>query len=114
MPGQYVRASIPKEEIESAAKRQYEGEPFVRVPRGRLPEVVAVAGSNYAEVAIVAGPPPPPEALDRPRVRVVKQGDGPLAADTVVDLAAEGAPRVARAVAPGAVFADATEHVAAL
>jgi len=29
---------------------QYEGEPFVRLVRDRLPEVAAVAGSNYAEV----------------------------------------------------------------
>jgi N-acetyl-gamma-glutamyl-phosphate reductase len=43
--------SLP--EILAAA---YAGEPFVRVPRSRLPEVVAVAGSNYAEVGAVAGP----------------------------------------------------------
>ena len=34
----------------------YAGEPFVRVPRRRLPEVAAVSGSNYAEVGVVAGP----------------------------------------------------------
>jgi len=34
----------------------YAGEPFVRVPRKRLPEVAAVSGSNYAEVGVVAGP----------------------------------------------------------
>jgi N-acetyl-gamma-glutamyl-phosphate reductase len=33
----------------------YEGEPFVRVVRDRLPEVVAVAGSNFAEVGFVLG-----------------------------------------------------------
>ena len=31
-------------------------EPFVRVPAQRLPEVVAVAGSNFAEVGVVVGP----------------------------------------------------------
>jgi LysW-gamma-L-alpha-aminoadipyl-6-phosphate/LysW-L-glutamyl-5-phosphate reductase len=34
----------------------YAGEPFVRRPRGRLPEVVAVAGSNFAEVGFALGP----------------------------------------------------------
>ncbi len=34
----------------------YAGEPFVRVPRKRLPEVAAVSGSNYAEVGVAAGP----------------------------------------------------------
>jgi [amino group carrier protein]-6-phospho-L-2-aminoadipate/5-phospho-L-glutamate reductase len=36
-------------------RETYEGEPFVRVPRKRLPEVAAVSGSNYAEVGVVAG-----------------------------------------------------------
>jgi N-acetyl-gamma-glutamyl-phosphate reductase len=34
----------------------YSREPFVRVPKARLPEVVAVAGSNFAEVGLSAGP----------------------------------------------------------
>ncbi len=34
----------------------YAGEPFVRVPAKRLPEVAAVSGSNHAEVGVVAGP----------------------------------------------------------
>ncbi len=34
----------------------YEKERFVRVPEKRLPEVVAVSGSNYAEVSAVLGP----------------------------------------------------------
>lgn len=51
-----VDASVPKEQLESLAKDTYRAEPFVRVPHGRLPEVVAVAGSNYVEVAIVPGP----------------------------------------------------------
>jgi N-acetyl-gamma-glutamyl-phosphate reductase len=34
----------------------YATEPFVRVPKKRLPEVVAVSGSNYAEVGAFVGP----------------------------------------------------------
>jgi N-acetyl-gamma-glutamyl-phosphate reductase len=34
----------------------YAKEPFVRVPRKRLPEVAAVSGSNFAEVGVVVGP----------------------------------------------------------
>ena len=34
----------------------YAGEPFVRRPKKRLPEVVAVAGSNHAEVGFAVGP----------------------------------------------------------
>lgn len=34
----------------------FEGEPFVREPAGRLPEVIAVAGSCYAEVGYVVRP----------------------------------------------------------
>jgi HD-GYP domain-containing protein (c-di-GMP phosphodiesterase class II) len=65
------------------------------------------------EAAIVTGPPPSPEALDRPRVRIVRTGAGALLPETEVDLGGEG-PRVARALPPGEVFADATEHVSAL
>ena len=35
----------------------YAGEPFVRFVRDRLPEVAAVAGSNYAEVGFTLGAP---------------------------------------------------------
>ncbi len=35
----------------------YAREPFVRVPKKRLPEVVAVAGSNFAEVGYAVGAP---------------------------------------------------------
>jgi len=35
----------------------YGREPFVRFLRGRLPEIAAVAGSNYAEVGFTLGPP---------------------------------------------------------
>jgi N-acetyl-gamma-glutamyl-phosphate reductase len=36
--------------------KSYDNEPFVRFVRDRLPEVAAVAGSNYAEVGFTLGP----------------------------------------------------------
>jgi LysW-gamma-L-alpha-aminoadipyl-6-phosphate/LysW-L-glutamyl-5-phosphate reductase len=45
-----------QERVERLYRETYEGEPFVRVPRKRLPEVAAVSGSNYAEVGVAAGP----------------------------------------------------------
>jgi LysW-gamma-L-alpha-aminoadipyl-6-phosphate/LysW-L-glutamyl-5-phosphate reductase len=51
-----VAASVPEERLAGLQAALYEKEPFVRVPRGRLPEVVAVNGSNYAEVGAVIGP----------------------------------------------------------
>jgi len=42
--------------LETLYREAYAGEPFVRVPRKRLPEVAAVSGSNYAEVGLAAGP----------------------------------------------------------
>jgi N-acetyl-gamma-glutamyl-phosphate/LysW-gamma-L-alpha-aminoadipyl-6-phosphate reductase len=46
-------------ELDELVDRQYAQARFTRRPQGRLPEVVAVAGSNFAEVAIVAGPETP-------------------------------------------------------
>lgn len=43
--------------LDALYRDTYAGEPFVRVPRKRLPEVAAVSGSNYAEVGVVAGAP---------------------------------------------------------
>ncbi len=51
-----VAASVTKEEVADAFRATFEGEPFVRVPKKRLPEVVAVSGSNYAEVGFELGP----------------------------------------------------------
>jgi N-acetyl-gamma-glutamyl-phosphate/LysW-gamma-L-alpha-aminoadipyl-6-phosphate reductase len=51
-----VPATIDKERVAEAFERAFEGEPFVRRPKKRLPEVVAVAGSNYAEVGFELGP----------------------------------------------------------
>jgi N-acetyl-gamma-glutamyl-phosphate reductase len=45
-----------QERLEALYRERYAGEPFVRVPRRRLPEVAAVSGSNFAEVGVAAGP----------------------------------------------------------
>jgi N-acetyl-gamma-glutamyl-phosphate/LysW-gamma-L-alpha-aminoadipyl-6-phosphate reductase len=42
--------------LDALLRDAFAGEPFVRVPRRRLPEVAAVSGSNFAEVGAVAGP----------------------------------------------------------
>ena len=51
-----VPASVTPERLTEIARDAYAPEPFVRTPKNRLPEVVAVSGSNYAEVGVVAGP----------------------------------------------------------
>jgi N-acetyl-gamma-glutamyl-phosphate/LysW-gamma-L-alpha-aminoadipyl-6-phosphate reductase len=52
---------LPDAWTEARVRKLYEdayaGEPFVRVPRKRLPEVAAVSGSNFAEVGVAVGPP---------------------------------------------------------
>jgi N-acetyl-gamma-glutamyl-phosphate/LysW-gamma-L-alpha-aminoadipyl-6-phosphate reductase len=50
-----IDAKITAEELGELYTRAYDAEPFVRVPKKRLPEVVAVSGSNYAEVGVQAG-----------------------------------------------------------
>jgi len=45
-----------QERLAALYREAFRDEPFVRVPRKRLPEVAAVSGSNYAEVGVVAGP----------------------------------------------------------
>jgi len=50
-----VPATAPVATLADLPQQTYENEPFVRVPRGRLPEVVAVSGSNHAEVGVVIG-----------------------------------------------------------
>jgi N-acetyl-gamma-glutamyl-phosphate reductase len=42
--------------LDALYRDAFAGEPFARVPRKRLPEVAAVAGSNFAEVGVHAGP----------------------------------------------------------
>lgn len=51
----HVDANIDPAAITALWRRAYEREPFVRVPAKRLPEVVAVKGTNYAEVGVVPG-----------------------------------------------------------
>lgn len=51
----HVPADTSAEALLDIPRAAYAAELFVRVPQHRLPEVVAVAGSNYAEVGVVAG-----------------------------------------------------------
>jgi LysW-gamma-L-alpha-aminoadipyl-6-phosphate/LysW-L-glutamyl-5-phosphate reductase len=51
-----VPAAVTEAELKAAFAEFVRDEPFVRVPEKRLPEVVAVAGSNYAEIGVVYGP----------------------------------------------------------
>ncbi len=48
---------IDADTMTSLYAEAYDGEPFVRLVRGRLPEVVAISGSNYAEVGFAIGEP---------------------------------------------------------
>jgi len=50
-----VPAEIDAAKLASLFDERYAREPFVRRPHKRLPEVVAVAGSNYAEVGFAVG-----------------------------------------------------------
>ena len=45
-----------QERLQALYRQAFAGEPFVRIPRSRLPEVAAVSGSNYAEVGVAVGP----------------------------------------------------------
>jgi LysW-gamma-L-alpha-aminoadipyl-6-phosphate/LysW-L-glutamyl-5-phosphate reductase len=51
-----VPDSWTEERLRQTYLDAYAGEPFVRVPRKRLPEVAAVSGSNHAEVGATVGP----------------------------------------------------------
>lgn len=51
-----VPASVTEAELRELYRVRYAKERFVRVPHGRLPEVVAVSGSPFAEVGISLGP----------------------------------------------------------
>lgn len=53
----YVDEAVSEDAVHAAFAETYAAEPFVRVPKGRLPEVAAVAGSNYVEVGCVLGAP---------------------------------------------------------
>jgi N-acetyl-gamma-glutamyl-phosphate reductase len=54
----FVRVSpdVSDAVLSEAFREATRNEPFVRVPERRLPEVLAVSGSNYAEIGVVAGP----------------------------------------------------------
>jgi LysW-gamma-L-alpha-aminoadipyl-6-phosphate/LysW-L-glutamyl-5-phosphate reductase len=52
----HVPESASADSVRLLYAEVYANEPFVRVPAKRLPEVAAVAGSNYAEVAVQVGP----------------------------------------------------------
>jgi N-acetyl-gamma-glutamyl-phosphate reductase len=52
----HVDANVSPDQLASAYREAFANEPFVRVPEKRLPEVVAVSGSNFAEVALQCGP----------------------------------------------------------
>ncbi len=51
----HVADTVTPDEIHALYKDAFVGEPFVRVPRKRLPEVVAVSGTNFAEVGVQPG-----------------------------------------------------------
>jgi N-acetyl-gamma-glutamyl-phosphate reductase len=51
-----VPSSVDEATLARAFESAYAGERFVRIPEKRLPEVVAVSGSNHAEVGFVLGP----------------------------------------------------------
>ncbi len=52
-----VPESVSSEALSETLSAAYRNERFVRVPKRRMPEVVAVSGSNYAEVGLVSGEP---------------------------------------------------------
>ncbi len=52
-----VPSETSETEISAAFDAAYDGARFVRRPKARLPEVIAVAGSNYAEVGYTLGQP---------------------------------------------------------
>ncbi len=51
-----IPATFELDAVRSLFTNAYANEPFVRIPRSRWPEVVAVADSNYAEVGFELGP----------------------------------------------------------
>ncbi len=51
----HVDPSVTADQVKKLYAEAYAKEPFVRVPAKRLPEVVAVSGTNFAEVGIQFG-----------------------------------------------------------
>jgi N-acetyl-gamma-glutamyl-phosphate reductase len=52
-----IDAAIDDAALQQMYDESYRAEPFVRMPKDRLPEVAPVAGSNYAEVGFALGAP---------------------------------------------------------
>lgn len=52
-----VDAEVDDARVEALYREAYDGEPFVRLVRERLPEVAAISGSNYVEVGFAVGEP---------------------------------------------------------
>ena len=52
----HVDEKVTADQIKQLFAEAYAKEPFVRVPKKRLPEVVAVSGSNHVEVGVQVGP----------------------------------------------------------
>ena len=59
----HVDEKVTPEQIKSLFAETYKNEPFTRVPSKRLPEVVAVHGTNFCEVGVQVG-----DAADGKRV----------------------------------------------
>jgi N-acetyl-gamma-glutamyl-phosphate reductase len=51
-----VPAATDEPALRELYRQRYESEPWVRLPQDRLPEVVAVSGSPFAEVGLSSGP----------------------------------------------------------
>jgi N-acetyl-gamma-glutamyl-phosphate reductase len=51
----HIPEGVSEAELRRAFDDQYANEPFVRIPKKRLPEVIAVAGTNHAEVGFTYG-----------------------------------------------------------
>jgi len=51
----HVPESTTADQIRALYNETYKGEPFVRVPQKRMPEVAAVSGTNYCEVGVQVG-----------------------------------------------------------
>lgn len=51
----HIDANTTPDQVKALYAETYRGEPFVRVPQKRLPEVAAVSGTNYCEVGVQVG-----------------------------------------------------------
>jgi LysW-gamma-L-alpha-aminoadipyl-6-phosphate/LysW-L-glutamyl-5-phosphate reductase len=51
----HIDANTTPDQVKALYAETYRGEPFVRVPQKRMPEVAAVSGTNYCEVGVQVG-----------------------------------------------------------